>query len=650
VDWHALVLAGHDETIVPANKRFSTFFARLDAEGAGVETLSGEVTKAALAGKRCVIVGDPARALSADEESALASWIDGGGHMLAVLMRAPLLGWKPCGKVRSWLRPRVRVHDPAVGRFDYMGGQYLDGPAPSAAMTHRGQVVVARQHRGKGSITVLGATSPLEVFALARKGQLVKWLLAPILAANVPLELAERMEKPQRHRLLHGYPMAPLMRKTEGTPRFVERLLGQIHRLQPGLTVGVLPHPFCNPAVKGCGFCTFPHQDYAKQKAEEVVAAVVREIDTSPLIEERRRVEALYFGGATANLTPPEGFKSLLAKLRERFDLSQAEVTLEGVPIYFTSRKPSLLEMLKAELPARHYRISMGVQTFDPEQIARMGRTAFGDRAAIEKVVAYAKELGCTVSGDFLFNLPGQTIERMRADLDAAVAMGFDQVCLYHLVLAPELGTEWAKDATLLSALPANEAACAHSIELRERILANGYVQATLTNFERKDVHESERRFRYEACGFEPESFETLGFGPSGLSLVRNDTRWSSIAEAVKLMNPEGADDYLAAIARGEPAERAFVFDGTDWEVLGITRKIARLRVPRDLLRGREPELDALEKAGLVTLTNTEMALTPRGMFYADSIAGLFAARRVRELQSNRRERDLNRAFVARMG
>ncbi|HZV00958.1 MAG TPA: hypothetical protein VFF73_29855, partial [Planctomycetota bacterium] len=69
MEWPALVLAGHDETIVPANKQFSTFFARLDAEGAGVETLSGEVTKAALVGKRCVIVGDPARALSADEES-----------------------------------------------------------------------------------------------------------------------------------------------------------------------------------------------------------------------------------------------------------------------------------------------------------------------------------------------------------------------------------------------------------------------------------------------------------------------------------------------------------------------------------------------------------------------------------------------------
>ncbi len=29
-----------------------------------------------------------------------------------------------------------------------------------------------------------------------------------------------------------------------------------------GLLVGVLPHSFCNPAVAGCGFCTFPHETF----------------------------------------------------------------------------------------------------------------------------------------------------------------------------------------------------------------------------------------------------------------------------------------------------------------------------------------------------------------------------------------------------
>ena len=46
-----------------------------------------------------------------------------------------------------------------------------------------------------------------------------------------------------------------------------------------GLLVGVLPHPFCNPAVAGCGFCTFPHEAFTSRKAAVVIDHVVREIE-----------------------------------------------------------------------------------------------------------------------------------------------------------------------------------------------------------------------------------------------------------------------------------------------------------------------------------------------------------------------------------
>src|SRR5262249_45918193 len=109
------------------------------------------------------------------------------------------------------------------------------------------------------------------------------------------------------------------------------------------LLVGILPHPFCNPAVKGCGFCTFPHEYYSAQKGEALVEKVMREIDgflqeTAPSLHphrlpgwRNRAVKALYFGGGTANLTPSEAFRALCRKLAEVFDLSGAEITLEGV-------------------------------------------------------------------------------------------------------------------------------------------------------------------------------------------------------------------------------------------------------------------------------------------------------------------------------
>jgi coproporphyrinogen III oxidase-like Fe-S oxidoreductase len=59
---------------------------------------------------------------------------------------------------------------------------------------------------------------------------------------------------------------------------------------------------------------------------------------------------------------------------------------LEGVPALFRSLFAGPFEAFLG-MPARHRRISMGVQTFDPDALRRMGRQGFGDRATVAKVV-----------------------------------------------------------------------------------------------------------------------------------------------------------------------------------------------------------------------------------------------------------------------
>src|SRR4029077_6834848 len=118
--------------------------------------------------------------------------------------------------------------------------------------------------------------------------------------------------------------------------------------------------------------------------------------------------------------------RQLCRRLHSAFDLSGAEVTLEGVPAYFVKRRPLLVEILREELPARHYRLSMGIQTFDEEQLRHMGRLAFGTPATFREVVELGHRLGLTVSADLLFNLPGQTLEQMQSDLEQAMQIGLD--------------------------------------------------------------------------------------------------------------------------------------------------------------------------------------------------------------------------------
>ena len=148
-------------------------------------------------------------------------------------------------------------------------------------------------------------------------------------------QLARYMARPQRHRLLHGYPLAAAMPYADARVLKRDPVSALKHPPASPLLVGVLPHPFCNPKVMGCGFCTFPHERYSRLKCAALVEGVIREIADRVTAEpqlERRKIAGLYFGGGTANLTPPKPFRRLAHTLNQTFDVSSAEVTLEGVP------------------------------------------------------------------------------------------------------------------------------------------------------------------------------------------------------------------------------------------------------------------------------------------------------------------------------
>jgi oxygen-independent coproporphyrinogen-3 oxidase len=332
-------------------------------------------------------------------------------------------------------------------------------------------------------------------------------------------ELHRRMQRPQRHRLLHGYPLAAAMPRLSGDrPR--ESILPPYDPSR-GLLVGVLPHPFCNPAVIGCGFCTFPHEAFTARKAADVIDHVVREIEqvlrAQPALA-GRPIAGLYFGGGTANLSPPEPFRRLCRALAEAFDLSQTEVTLEGIPAAFLNRSPLLVEILREELPARHFRLSMGIQTFDKARLQQMGRVGFGDGTTFRNVVRLGHALRMTVSADLLFNLPAQSLGQMKDDVRSAVDLGLDHMGMYHLVLFEGLGTAWSRDPALVAALPTNVESARNWLELKRLAEDLEFDQTTLTNFERREYRGHVRRFVYEEFSFQPDRFDMIGFGPTGIS------------------------------------------------------------------------------------------------------------------------------------
>ena len=462
-----------------------------------------------------------------------------------------------------------------------------------------------------------------------------------------------RLNKPQRHRLLHGFPLAASM------PRLTNELRTATEARHPKyehaflphrpLLVGVLPHAFCNPKIAGCGFCTFPHEDFNTRKATSVVECVQQEI-TSRLLQstvlEGRPVTALYFGGATANLTPADAFRNLCRQLNNSLDLRQAEVTLEGVPANFIKRRPLLLDILQEELQARHFRISLGLQSFSRDWQIKMGRAGFGDSALFAQVVELAHSRNMSVSGDLLFNLPGQSLAEMLEDVAIGSQMGFDQLCLYHLVLFQGLGTAWSRVPELVRSLPGNETAVANWQALRLAMFQQGFYQATLTNFERETLANDSRRFIYEIKSFEPGTHDMLGFGPSAISFSLR----AEGSAALKTMNPESSVEYMQAHKRPLPFwNRYFDFDSESFRLLYVTRQLSKLTIAfdpyRDLLRTDvrtdfADEWRVLERHSLIEINDASIHLTARGMFFSDTVASVLSYRyRAAQLERSVRSR-----------
>jgi oxygen-independent coproporphyrinogen-3 oxidase len=135
-------------------------------------------------------------------------------------------------------------------------------------------------------------------------------------------------------------------------------------------------------------------------------------------------VSNAYFGGGTPSLLSAADLTRLLEAFVATFRVDN-ECTFEANPLS--------MDVEKIRLIARHgvNRISLGLQSLDPDTLARIGRrNPPGDR--VRELVENAQENGLHVDIDLIAGLPGQTVASFQADLLAVTSMRPDHVSVYR--------------------------------------------------------------------------------------------------------------------------------------------------------------------------------------------------------------------------
>jgi oxygen-independent coproporphyrinogen-3 oxidase len=187
--------------------------------------------------------------------------------------------------------------------------------------------------------------------------------------------------------------------------------------------------PWC---VRKCPYCDFNSHEAPAEGVPEAayLDALARDIEAALPLVWGRAVISVFVGGGTPSLLSAAGVERLLSDVRARLPLvADCEVTLEANPGTFEA------ERFAAYRAAGVNRLSIGVQSFEPEKLDALGRIHNRDQALA--AVDLARRVYDNFNVDLMFGLPAQTIEAAQDDVAQAIGFSPPHLSVYQLTLEP---------------------------------------------------------------------------------------------------------------------------------------------------------------------------------------------------------------------
>ncbi len=378
---------------------------------------------------------------------------------------------------------------------------------------------------------------------------------------------------------------------------------------------GIYIHiPFCRSR---CSYCDFATGTFERALAERYVCALVEEIAGFKLPEasspEVTEVDTIYFGGGTPSLLRPTQAARILEAIEKRFRVAaRTEITMEMNPGTVT---PDNLRALRA---AGINRASFGAQTFEDEELRRLGRTHTA--ADTRRTLADLLDAGFTnTSFDLIAGLPEQTLAAWSRNLDEALALRPRHLSLY--LLEVHSGTPLADQIRRGMWRAPDEDLAAEMYEmLVARTRAEGLEQYEISNF-CQPGYESRHNMKYWTGA------PYYGFGCSAHSFDGQRARWSNERDArryVEMMEGLGSALVETTTLDAREASAEALFLGLRLLHRGVDLREHRARFGADVRDRYRDDLLRFSEAGLIELSGDVLRLTPSGALLSNEVFAAF--------------------------
>jgi oxygen-independent coproporphyrinogen-3 oxidase len=365
--------------------------------------------------------------------------------------------------------------------------------------------------------------------------------------------------------------------------------------------LGLYVHvPFC---ASSCDFCAF----YQVRPTAELIEGFMKSLAAEArLVDWRRPLETVFWGGGTPGLLSPADLARLAGIVRELpGGAAPREWTVELAPASVT---PGRLEVLRS---AGVTRVSLGVQSFRPALLDALGRAH--SREQVYRAYERIRSAGfASVNVDLMFALPGQTEPEWDADIDEAVSLAPDHISTYCLTFEEDTAL-WVKLSQGRVRLdPENEARMYE--RTWDRLGSAGYAQYEISNFARAG-HACLHNLNTWRMG------DWAGLGPSAAS-QHNGWRGSNAADLAEWASDVGRGDRMTrdrtALTPALRTEDALVF-GLRMNA-GVDLRLLWSRCPGAPREKVEALIDRLAAEGLASRDGPRVRLERRGRLLADSI------------------------------
>ena len=326
-------------------------------------------------------------------------------------------------------------------------------------------------------------------------------------------------------------------------PQIAAQLMAQPTPRLPPLSLYV-HFPWC---VRKCPYCDFnSHTLHGALPEGHYVEALLRDLALQAEAAQGRELHSIFLGGGTPSLFSPAALAGLLRGVRALFEFAAGvEVTLEANP--GTIERGRFADYRAAGIT----RVSLGAQSFDPQQLERLGRihTAADSERAVEELHA----AGLTnFNLDLMYGLPQQTLAQALADIERALALQPAHISHYQLTLEP--GTLFAGRPP--AGMPDTDRCADMQLACQQRLAEAQYTQYEVSAYARAGA-----RCRHNLNYWRFGDYLGIGAGAHG-KCTRLGHGGLAIERSVRLREPRR---YLACLEDGAAAA------GIEWGAVAMS-------------------------------------------------------------------------------